>query len=127
MTSTESTLQPEVEPPADSLEQAKALIQGTRFSEAAAILRALLETPLSPGNEVEALYMLAVVHRYTRQYDSALHTLQALLTKDPDYARACQEQGHTYLAMNEPGPAREAYARAVGHHASTSPSPDRAA
>ena len=113
MTSTESTSQSEAEPPAASLEQAKALIEGTRFSEAAATLRTLLETPVSPENEVEALYMLAVVQRYTRQYDDALHTLQALLTTDPGYARAYQEQGHTHLALNEPGPARQAYARGV--------------
>ena len=57
--------------------------------------------------------MLAVAQRYTRQYESALHTLQSLLKIDPDYARAYQEQGHSYLALNEPGPARSAYSRAV--------------
>ena len=113
MTSTDSTLQPEVKPHTESLEQARDLIQGTRFSEAAAILRTLLETPLSHENEVEALYMLAVVQRYTRQHDRALQTLKALVTKDPGYARAYQEQGHSYLAVNEPGSAQHAYARAV--------------
>lgn len=113
MTRTESTTPPETELPEASLEQAKALIQNSRLSEASITLHRLLETPLSLENEVEALYMLAVVHRYSRQYDSAMHNLHTLLTKDAGYAKAYQEQGHTYLAMNEPGPAREAYARAV--------------
>ncbi len=113
MTGTESTLQPEAQPADASLEQARALLQGARFSEAAAALRTLLETQLSVEDEVETLYMLAVVQRYTRQNDSALQTLESLLTKDPGYARAYQEQGHTYLAMNEPVAARQAYARAV--------------
>jgi len=102
-----------VEPPGASLDQARALIESTRFGEASITLHRLLETRLSLENELEARYMLAVVHRYSRQYDSALDTLQNLLTKDPVYARAYQEQGHTYLAMNEPVPARQAYARAV--------------
>ncbi len=89
------------------------MIQAARFSEADTILRALIETPLPPNDEVEALYMLAVAQRYTRQYDKALHTLRSLLKKDPDYARAYQEEGHCYLALNEPGRARSAYARAV--------------
>lgn len=110
MTSTESTLQTK---PSAELERARTLIRATRFGEAAAILRTLLEAPVTLDDEVESLYMLAVAQRYTRQYDSALQTLQALLAKDPGYARAYQEQGHTYLAVNEPGPARDAYARAV--------------
>lgn len=113
MTSIESTFQSEATPPAASLEQAKALIQSARFSEAVAALHTLLEDSLSREDEVEVLYMLAVVQRYTRQYDSALHNLKVLLTKDQGYARAYQEQGHIYLAMNEPGTARQAYVRAV--------------
>ena len=113
MTSIESTSQPDVEAQGESLRQARALIQGTRFGEAAVILTTLLATPLSLENEVEALYMLAVIQRYEREHDNALQTLKALLDKDPDYARAYQEQGHTYLAMNDPVAAREAYARAV--------------
>ncbi|MEX2124453.1 MAG: sulfotransferase [Woeseia sp.] len=113
MTSTESTLQTKVGPSAGSLEQARTLIQATRFGEAAVILRTLLEPSLTRDDEVETLYLLAVVQRYTRQYDSALHTLQTLLARDPEYARAYQEQGHSCLALNEPGPALRAYARAV--------------
>jgi tetratricopeptide (TPR) repeat protein len=113
LTDTEPTLQADVDLAAKSLDQAKVLLQGTRFSEAADSLRTLLETSLSLENEVEALYLLAVVQRYTRQYDNALETLQTLLTKNPDYTRAYQELGHSYLAMNEPGPARDAYSRAV--------------
>jgi tetratricopeptide (TPR) repeat protein len=113
LSSTESTLEPEVERPANSLVQAKALIEGTRFDEAAAVLDTLLESPLSAHDEVEALYMLAVAKRYTHQYDGALQTLQTLLVKDPVYSRAYQEQGHTYLALNKPAAARDAYARAV--------------
>ena len=113
MTSTESGSLPEVKQPANSLEEARTLLQGSRLNEAAATLRTLLETALSPQDEVEALYMLAVVQRYSKRYDSALHNLQALIAKDPDYARAFQEQGHSYLALNKPDPARDAYTRAV--------------
>lgn len=113
MTSTETGSLSKVEPPAGSLEEAKALLQGSRLNEAAAILRTLLETPLSPQDEVEALYMLAVIQRYSRQYGSALHTLEAVLSIDPEYSRAFQEQGHSYLALNKPDPARDAYTRAV--------------
>jgi tetratricopeptide (TPR) repeat protein len=113
LTGTELTSQPDAQAPADSLEQAKALIQGTRFGEAAALLHSLLETPLSRTDEVEVLYLLAVAQRYTRQYRHALQSLDVLLTKDAGYARAYQELGHTHLAMNEPGPARSAYSRAV--------------
>ena len=60
MTDTEPTLQADVDLTAKSLEQAKVLLQTTRFSEAANSLCTLLETSLSLENEVEALCLLEV-------------------------------------------------------------------
>ena len=113
MTSTESTSQPDPAAPAESLARAKAHLTAARFSEATTVLRSLLDTSISLEDEAEALYMLAVVQRYSQQYESALQTIETLLAKNPEYARAYQERGHTYLAMQQSDAARQAYARAV--------------
>ncbi|MEO0973687.1 MAG: tetratricopeptide repeat protein, partial [Pseudomonadota bacterium] len=66
----------------------------------------------APG-EPQALYLLAVVHRYQRRYEDADAVLIRLIGERPDYARAYQEQGHLMRALGEHRRAIDAFARAV--------------
>lgn len=66
---------------------------------------------LNPDNG-EALYMAAVCYRYTKQYDKAQHSLNALNTLQHDAGRGFQEQGHLHLAQGQPSKALAAFANA---------------
>ncbi len=95
------------------LERARSLIAHAWFGDAIVLLRGLLATRLDVQQEPEALYMLAVAQRYSRQLEQALATLQLLLRKDSRHARAYQEQGHLYLALRRTDQAVLAYDRAT--------------
>ena len=71
-----------------------------------------LESQLQDHPEdIEALYLSTVNHRYLKNYPEALRTLQALKLLAPDHSRAMQEQGHILLAQQQPTKALEAYIR----------------
>ena len=93
--------------------QAKTLVQNSDFAGAECLLRESLGGETHDKTYIEALYTLAVAQRYQQRYDEALATLDGVLDLDPGYARAFQEQGHTYLAKNLPDDALVAYERAV--------------
>jgi len=80
-----------------SIEQAKLFLQKQQYIEAIEILCALLEQ--EPDNK-DALYIIAVCHRYLNQKDKALSALKQLKSYHPNYARAFQEEGHNYRANN---------------------------
>jgi Flp pilus assembly protein TadD len=61
----------------------------------------------------DALYMIAVSLRFLRREPEALAMLAELEMRHPDYSRAFQERGHCHVAMRSPGPAIEAFVRAV--------------
>jgi tetratricopeptide (TPR) repeat protein len=85
-------------------------IAAGEFAAALADLDALLVE--DPDNS-EALYMLAVCHRYLADYARALATLEELKQRVPEHGRAHQEEGHTLRRMGRPDEALRAYARAT--------------
>ncbi|MEX2525709.1 MAG: sulfotransferase [Gammaproteobacteria bacterium] len=113
MSVTETSLHGEPAASGETLDAIKTLIRNGRFDDAVVRIRGFLESGPGESDEIEALYMLAVSQRYTRQFDAALATLEVLLSKDPDYSRAWQEQGHLYLALNDSDRATRAFTRAV--------------
>ncbi|HZX25246.1 MAG TPA: sulfotransferase [Woeseiaceae bacterium] len=96
-----------------ALAGARQLIQAARFEEAeAAMLDVLGEAP-APLLEAEARYTLAVARRYAKNYEGALQAADELLALRPEYGRAWQEKGYTWLAMNRPAEAAAAFAHAT--------------
>ena len=88
----------------------ESLMRSGDFQAALVQLESLLQN--EPDN-IEALYLTTVNHRYLKNYDQAFSTLQALKLLAPDHSRAMQEQGHILLAQQQPSKALEAYARAT--------------
>jgi len=64
-------------------------------------------------DNIDALYMSAVCHRYLRDYPSALEFLATLKSKFPDFGRAYQEEGHLHKAKGNSEKALTAYFRAT--------------
>ena len=60
----------------------------------------------------DALYMAAVCHRYTAQYEQAQQCLTRLKSGSADRGRVYQEQGHLDMARQRPEQALAAYANA---------------
>ncbi|MDZ7684344.1 MAG: tetratricopeptide repeat protein [Gammaproteobacteria bacterium] len=112
MRATDSPSRPDTPPP-DRLTDAKGLIQNGQFSEALTLLETLIATAPDSDDQIEALYMMAVAQRYTRQLRPALATLDKLLSVNPEYSRGHQERGHLYITLGELDNARQSYARAV--------------
>ena len=97
----------------DRLALARDLIQAARFDDAETELLELADGGLEPHHEAEALYTLAVARRYLQDYEGALASTARLLQLRPDYGRAYQERGHTYLAMKQPEDAVREFFAAV--------------
>jgi tetratricopeptide (TPR) repeat protein len=98
---------------ATRLAGARDLIQNTRFDDAAAQLKEMLEQFPAPAEQLETLYALAVANRYNKNVPAAMASLERLLAIRPDYSRAYQELGYNLLSENEPGEATNAFAQAV--------------
>jgi tetratricopeptide (TPR) repeat protein len=79
------------------------------FAEA---LRDIDDLLASDPHNGEALYMAAVCHRYTGQYDKAQACLNTLMSLPHDRGRVYQEQGHLHVAMQQPQKALAAFANA---------------
>ncbi len=94
----------------DLLATAQQQIVAKRFDEALGSLSPVLES--DPGN-VEALYLVAVCHRYLGDNKTALARLATLNELHPEHGRACQEEGHNYRDLRLPDEALQAYARAT--------------
>jgi len=84
-------------------------IVARQFPQALAELQELLSE--NPDN-TDALYMVAVCHRYSGNHAEALNTLEALKRLSPGLGRAHQEEGHNFRALNQPDNALRAYGRA---------------
>jgi tetratricopeptide (TPR) repeat protein len=85
-------------------------LQRSRYEPALAAALVLREEV--PENR-DVLYMIAVAQRYLERIPDALATLAELEKYHPDYPRTFQERGHCYVALRSPGPALEAFLRAV--------------
>jgi len=92
------------------LESVKQKIVAKRFDEALTELDVFLQD--DPDN-LDALYMAAVCHRYRRSFDEALDCLHRLKTLAPDHGRAYQEEGHTHRDSGRDDQALLAYVRAT--------------
>lgn len=69
----------------------------------------------NPGHR-DALYLLAVVQRYSRRPLDALATIVRLIEADRGYGRAYQERGHCLRALGQAEEAIAAYQDAVAHN-----------
>jgi len=94
----------------ETVNAARALLQGGRVTEAEVAATALLESV--PNND-EALYILAVSQRFAAKHDAAMATLRRLQSLRPAYGRAWQEEGHLRLAMGDNAGALSAFRQAV--------------
>ena len=84
-------------------------IVAKRFDEALDDLTELLrEEP----DDVDALYMAAVCHRYRREFDQARQLLTRLKSLTPENGRVHQEEGHVARDAGNSEVALAAYARA---------------
>ena len=88
-------------------------IVARQFDNALGELGAVLDS--NPDN-MDALYMSAVCHRYKRNFDVALELLGRLKILAPENGRAHQEEAHAYRDMGKPDLALEAYARACRYN-----------
>lgn len=100
---TESALQ-------EKIDHATSLLQDGRVGEAQQSIKAVLD---AEPDRVEALYVLAVSQRFSRQPEQALSTLKRLRELQPAYGRAYQEEGHIYKAAGDAPAALRAYRHAV--------------
>ncbi|MEX2353669.1 MAG: tetratricopeptide repeat protein, partial [Gammaproteobacteria bacterium] len=100
----------------DTLTRAKSLIQSARFTDAINLLTTLASRTPVDAVTSEARYILAVAYRYEKDYPSALHILDELVTNHPDMGRAYQEQGYNYLALNRANDATKAFELAVNYN-----------
>ncbi len=92
-----------------ALEAARARLAESDFDAALTLLAPLLE---ADPDDVNALYMRAVVLRYAGHLQAALSTLDRLKRVAPNHGRAYQEEGHVHRALRQPDAALRAYARA---------------
>ncbi len=95
------------------LGQARNLIQNAKFDEAAELLKNSIAANPDSSDETDALYTLAVAQRYGNRVEAGIDTLQNLIDKYPDYARAHQELGHAWLSINQNERAISAFENAV--------------
>ena len=65
------------------------------------------------ADNVEALYLKAVVQRYLGKPTSALKTLAKLKAVQPAHARACQEEGHNLKQLGQTEQAAAAFQQAI--------------
>jgi tetratricopeptide (TPR) repeat protein len=91
------------------LAAAQQKIVAKRFDEALRDLEPLLE---AEADNIDALYMCAVCHRYKGEHEAALEVLERLKELMPEHGRAFQEEGHNFRDLGRPDDALLSYARA---------------
>ena len=101
---------PDVSPVELGLNDAKQLMQSSKFAEAENQLQIML---VDASKNSDILYMMAVCQRYQQKNAEALKTLQNLRMLVPDHSRAYQEIGHVYRAMNQIDAALNSYSQAT--------------
>ena len=82
----------------------KTCLSGGNFAKAIALAeKALTDNSPFKDNKAlsELLYLLAVAQRFDKQLSAAIETNQRLLTQTTENARAWQELGHCYVALQQ--------------------------
>ena len=93
----------------DRLSAVQKTMQAGDFESALTIVDDVLK---NEPNNIEALYMAAVCHRYTKKYQLAQETLNTLKSVSPEFGRAYQEQGYLYRALGQTEHSLEAFMQA---------------
>lgn len=65
------------------------------------------------SKSVEAYYILAVIHRYEKDFESAQQAIKKILDLAPDFGRGFQELGHLWLAQGNQKAALNAFEQAT--------------
>ena len=94
----------------DPVQLAQSKLAAGDMPAAIGLLGPIIET--DPSHE-EALYLMAVVQRYGKNFDTALTLLERLKYIAPLHGRAHQEEGHVYRDMAQPDRALVCYQRAI--------------
>lgn len=97
-----------------SLELAQSLASKGQFADALASLPKNISQ--DAPDYADYLYLKAVCHRYLKQYDVAVKTLETLKKISPEFGRAYQEEGHIYKAVGKFHNAVSAYQRACQYN-----------
>ncbi|QZD88726.1 sulfotransferase [Qipengyuania aurantiaca] len=94
----------------DTLKAAQTALQAGDFARGRALAEELLALD---GEDAEALYMLAVAARFSKDFTDAENALAKLHAAMPEYGRAWQEAGHLARDRGEANEAIAAYTRAT--------------
>ena len=94
----------------DPVELAQSKIAAGDLPAAIKLLGPVIEA--DPSNE-DALYLMAVVQRYGKNFDTALTLLERLKYIAPLHGRAHQEEGHVYRDLAQHERAMKCYQRAI--------------
>ena len=92
-----------------STDQIQSLVAGAQFKEALT----KLQTDKNKVSKRDFYYLTSVCHRYLKDLDRALISLDQLIKYFPNYARAYQELGYIYSSQNNDKKALRAFLRAV--------------
>ncbi len=103
----------EVEGSEEGLRRARQMLQSGRVPDAANACQAVLD---KEPHHPEALYTLAVAHRFQKNYKDALSSTRSLITLDPANGRAHQEMAHCLRDMGDPEGALAAYQEAIARN-----------
>ena len=94
----------------ETLKAAQAALQAGDFARGRALAKELLALD---GDDADALYMLAVAARFSKDFAGAETALGRLHAAMPEYGRAWQEAGHLARDRGEVSEAIAAYTRAT--------------
>jgi len=93
--------------------KAQAAVQNGDLKAAILLAQAVIDA--EPKNQ-DALYIIAVAYRLSRQLAQALATISDLVAANPAYGRAYQERGHALRDAGRLDEALTAYQEAVTHN-----------
>jgi tetratricopeptide (TPR) repeat protein len=98
------------------LRHIRELTQGQRYAEALAVAEALATAEaltVTPSQNCDVLYLIAVNQRCLRRFSEALATLERLEQQHPRFSRLYQERGHCCVAMRDVPRAIDAFRHGV--------------
>lgn len=88
-------------------------IQAAKFNDAIKQGTALQKHAIDKQHQIELWYLIAIAQRYTKEFSSALISINALLKLNNEHSRANQEQGYIHLALKKTQQARISFEKAV--------------